>query len=111
MTQGPGANPELDQPYSVTLILQRPVLANERQNMIAGCKRPIVAGRYQSQSHVESARPGDDTFDQLPVLTRAVPWSPPGRARRNAAPALIAAAGNKAGMRFHPLAAGSHVAV
>jgi hypothetical protein len=40
------------------LNFQRSVLAKERQNMIADCKRPIVAGRYQSQSHVQSARPG-----------------------------------------------------
>ena len=43
MTKGPGADPELNDPYGVTLNFQGPVLAKERQDMIADCERPIVA--------------------------------------------------------------------
>ena len=38
--EDPGAHPELDQPYGVTLNFERPVLAQERQNMITDRKRP-----------------------------------------------------------------------
>jgi hypothetical protein len=44
VTKGPGANPEFNQPHGVTLNFLRAVLAKERQNMIADCKRSIVAG-------------------------------------------------------------------
>jgi hypothetical protein len=44
VTKDPGADPELNDPHGVTLNLKRSVLAKERQNMIADCKRPIVAG-------------------------------------------------------------------
>src|SRR3977135_961602 len=44
VTKGPGADAELTDPPGVTLNFQRSVLAKERQNMIADCKRPIVAG-------------------------------------------------------------------
>src|SRR4051812_42837092 len=43
VTKGPGADSQLNDPHGVTLNFQGPVLAKERQNMIADWKRPIVA--------------------------------------------------------------------